>query len=88
VAAFASKVRTMAKVAGTRGGSNQLAQQLGLAPWQVDRARRDLQGWTDEGLGRVIEALADTDAQVKGAGRDPVYALERMVGIVAARGER
>jgi DNA polymerase-3 subunit delta len=88
VAAFASKVRTMAKVAGTRGGSNQLAQQLGLAPWQIDRARRDLQGWSDEGLGRVIEALADADAQVKGAGRDPVYALERMVGIVAARGER
>ena len=86
VAAFASKVRTMAKVAAARGGANQIAGQLGLAPWQVDRARRDLQGWTDEGLGRVIEALADADAQVKGAGRDPVYALERLVGIVAARG--
>jgi DNA polymerase-3 subunit delta len=88
VAAFASKVRTMAKVAGARGGSNDIAQRLGLAPWQIDRARRDLQGWTDEGLGRVIEALADADAQVKGAGRDPVYALERMVETVAARGER
>ena len=88
VAAFASKVRTMAKVAGTRGGSGQLAQQLGLAPWQVDRARRDLQGWTDEGLGRAIETLADADAQVKGAGRDPVYALERMVEVIAARGDR
>ncbi|MGN6324657.1 DNA polymerase III subunit delta [Pseudolysinimonas sp.] len=87
VAAFASKVRTMAKVAGARGGGNQIAAQLGLAPWQVDRARRDLQGWTDEGIGRVIEALADTDAQIKGAGRDPVYALERLVGIVASRGE-
>ena len=29
----------------------QLAAALGLAPWQVDRARRDLAGWTDEGLG-------------------------------------
>ncbi len=87
VAAFASKVRTMAKVAGTRGSSNEIAQRFGLAPWQVDRARRDLQGWTDEGLGRAIEALAATDAQVKGAGRDPVYALERMVEFVAARGE-
>lgn len=88
VAAFASKVRTMAKVAAVRGGANQLAGRLGLAPWQIDRARRDLQGWTDEGLGRVIEALADADAQVKGAGRDPVYALERMVEIVAGRGAR
>jgi DNA polymerase-3 subunit delta len=86
VAAFASKLRTMAKVSGSRGSSAQLASQLGLAPWQVDRARRDLQGWSDEGLGRSIELLADTDAQVKGAGRDPVFALERMIGVVSNRG--
>jgi DNA polymerase-3 subunit delta len=86
VAAFASKFRTMAKISGSRGSSGQLAQQFGLAPWQVDRARRDLQGWNDAGLGRAIELLADTDAQVKGGGRDPVYALERMIGIVSARG--
>lgn len=88
VAAFASKMRTMAKLAGARGSSGDLAQRFGLAPWQVDRARRDLQGWTDEGLGRAIQALADADAQVKGAGRDPVYALERMVEFVSSRGRR
>lgn len=86
VAAFAMKVRTMAKLAGARGSSNDLARRFGLQGWQVDRARRDLQGWTDEGLARAIEALADADAQVKGGGRDPVYALERMVGVVASRG--
>ena len=83
VAAFAMKVRTMAKVAGARGAS---AGSLGLAPWQVDRARRDLIGWTDEGLGAAIQALAATDAAVKGAERDPVFALERLVGIIASRG--
>ncbi|MHB1172304.1 MAG: DNA polymerase III subunit delta [Lacisediminihabitans sp.] len=87
VAAFASKLRTMAKISGARGGSGQLAQQFGLAPWQVDRARRDLQGWNEAGLGRCIELLAETDAAVKGAGRDPVFALERMVSIVSAHGE-
>ncbi|TXK17152.1 DNA polymerase III subunit delta [Homoserinibacter sp. GY 40078] len=86
VAAFAMKVRTMAKLAGARGSSNDLAKRFGLQSWQVDRARRDLQGWTDEGLARAIEALATADAQVKGAGRDPVYALERMVGVIASRG--
>ncbi|MCS0499235.1 DNA polymerase III subunit delta [Protaetiibacter mangrovi] len=86
VAAFAMKIRTMAKLAGARGSSNDLARQFGLQSWQVDRARRDLQGWTDEGLARAIEALADADAQVKGAGRDPVYALERMIAVIAARG--
>jgi DNA polymerase-3 subunit delta len=86
VAAFASKLRTMAKLSGVRGSSMQLAQQFGLAPWQVDRAKRDLQGWSEAGLGRSIELLAETDAQVKGAGRDPVFALERMVGIISRRG--
>jgi DNA polymerase-3 subunit delta len=86
VAAFAMKVRTMAKVSGVRGGGPQVASSLGLAPWQVDRARRDLAGWTDEGLQRAIESLAATDAAVKGAERDPVFALERLVGVIAARG--
>lgn len=84
VAAFASKIRTMAKLSGARGSSGELAARFGLAPWQVDRARRDLQGWTDASLGRAIEALAETDAQVKGGGRDPVYALERLVELIAA----
>ena len=86
VAAFASKVRTMARLYGARGSSAQLAGQFGLAPWQVDRARRDLQGWTDAGLARAIEVLAETDAAVKGAGRDPVFALERMISVISARG--
>ncbi|MEP6478827.1 MAG: DNA polymerase III subunit delta [Rhodoglobus sp.] len=86
VAAFAAKLRTMAKVAGARGSSMQLAQQFGLAPWQVERAQRDVRGWSDAGLGRCIELIAETDAQVKGGGRDPVYALEKMVGAISERG--
>lgn len=86
VAAFAMKLRTMAKVGGSRGSGGQLAGQLGLAPWQIDRARRDLQGWSEEGLGRAILAVADADSQVKGASRDPIYALETLVRTVAARG--
>lgn len=86
VAAFAMKLRTMAKVSGARGSSGQLASQFGMAPWQVDRAKRDLQGWTEEGLARGISVLAETDAQVKGEARDPVFALERMVNVVSARG--
>ncbi|HYI33552.1 MAG TPA: DNA polymerase III subunit delta [Glaciibacter sp.] len=87
VAAFASKIRTMAKLFGVRGGSAQLAAQFGLAPWQVERAQRDLRGWSDEGLARCIEMLAETDANVKGGGRDPVFALERLIGVIANRGE-
>ncbi|CAN5379214.1 DNA polymerase III subunit delta [soil metagenome] len=88
LAAFAAKLRTMAKLSsGARGSSGQLASQFGMAPWQVDRARRDLQGWTEDGLAATIELIAETDFQIKGGGRDPVYALERMIGVVANRGE-
>jgi DNA polymerase-3 subunit delta len=87
VAAFAMKLRTMAKVLGTRGGSGQLAGQLGLAPWQIDRARRDLAGWSGAGLGRSIQMLAETDENIKGGSRDAVYSLERMIGVIAERGE-
>ncbi|OCG75821.1 DNA polymerase III subunit delta [Microbacterium sediminis] len=86
VAAFAMKLRTMARVAGARGASRQVAAELGMKDWQVDRARRDLQsGWTERTLGLAIQAIARADAEVKGASRDPVFALERMVTVVATR---
>lgn len=86
VAAFAMKVRAMAKVVGSRGSGAELAGRLGMAPWQVDRARRDVQAWSDDGLAGAIEAIATADAAVKGAERDPVYALERLVRVIASRG--
>ena len=86
VAAFAAKLRTMARISGSNAPAGQLASKFGLAPWQVDRARRDMHGWNDEGLGRSLETLADNDEQIKGLGRDPVFALERMIGVIASRG--
>jgi DNA polymerase III subunit delta len=86
VAAFASKVRTMAKLKGSRGADGQLASTFGLSPWQVKRAREELQGWDERGLAIAIQALAAADAEVKGGGRDPVFALERLVRVVSAKG--
>lgn len=88
VATFASKLRLMAKLYGERRGSGELAGALGAAPWQIDRARKDLSGWSETGLGNAIEVIAQTDANVKGASRDPIYALERMVNVVASYGRR
>ncbi|WP_225754780.1 DNA polymerase III subunit delta [Actinotalea sp. Marseille-Q4924] len=84
VAALAAKLRTLAKVAAARGRGLDPARDLGLAPWQVDKARRELRGWTPEGLAAAISAVARADAEVKGAGRDPVFAVERAVLVVAA----
>jgi DNA polymerase-3 subunit delta len=85
VAAIASKLRTMARVAGNREPAGVLAGRLGLKDWQVDRARRDLSGWNETSLGMAIQAAARADAEVKGASRDPIFALERLVTIIATR---
>lgn len=84
VAALAAKLRLLAKVGATRGRGTDPVRDLGLPSWQVDRARRDLAGWTPESLARAITAVARADAEVKGAGRDPVFAVERAVLTVAA----
>lgn len=85
VAAFAMKLRTMARVAGSREPSGALASRLGMKDWQVDRARRDLVGWSQTTLGMAIHATARADAEVKGGSRDPVFALERMITVIATR---
>ena len=83
VAALAAKLRTLAKVAGAQGSSAQVARQLGMQPWLVEQAQRDVRRWTPEGLIRSIQVTAEADAQVKGLSRDPVYAVERAVTVVA-----
>lgn len=88
VAALAMKVRSVAKVFGMRGGSAQLARDLGMAPWQVDAARRDAGHWTGPALVAAIKVLAEADAQVKGGARDPVFAVERAVTVIATAARR
>lgn len=80
VAAIAAQLRQLVKVMGApQGAGASVAGSLGMAPWQVDRARRALRGWSDEGLGAAISAVAQADFDVKGGGRDPVYAVEKCV---------
>jgi len=83
VAALASKLRSLAKVAGAQGSSSQIAKQLGMQPWLVEQAQREARRWTPEGLVRSIQVTAEADAQVKGLSRDPVYAVEHAVTVIA-----
>lgn len=83
VAAISMKIRQMAKIYGNRSAS---AANLGMAPWQLDRARKDLAGWSDDGLAATIQALATADAAAKGAERDPVYSLEKLVNLISHKG--
>ena len=87
-AAFAMGLRTLAKVGGASRTArpDDVARDLGLAPFQVKKARGQLAGWSPDGVAAAIVAVARADEQIKGGGTDPVYALERAVtDIVAAR---
>lgn len=85
VSALASSFRTLAKVSGSSKGSNpyELASSLALAPWQIDKARKQLNGWSENGLVKAVIAIAAVDADIKGAASDPKYALERAIMTVS-----
>ena len=84
--AIASSLRGVAKVSGTNRSqkSFELAGELGMAPWQIDKARRQLNGWNANTLTAAVEAIAKCDAAVKGGAGDPVYALEQALSRICA----
>jgi DNA polymerase III subunit delta len=81
VSALASNLRAVGKVSGISRGvrSYDVAGELGMAPWQIDKARRTLAHWTPETLTRAVIAVAQADADIKGAAADPIHALERAI---------
>lgn len=82
--AIASSIRSLAKVINAPRGAKsfELAGQLGMAPWQIDKARRQLQGWSQQGLADAVRAIAKADADVKGASSDPIFALEKALATI------
>lgn len=75
VAALAMKFRAIAKVSAP--GANP--RTMGMAPWQIDRARKELRSWDDRSLARALTVIATADEEVKGASRDPRGAVEKAV---------
>lgn len=83
--ALAQGVRALGKVGAVPRGksSDALAGQLGMPPWKIDRVRRQLSGWTPDGVAAALAAVAEADAQVKGEGVSAGYALERAIRRIA-----
>jgi len=82
--AIASNLRSLAKVSGVNRGvkSFEVAGELGMAPWQIDKARRQLAGWSPRSIAKAVQAIALADAQVKGASSDPIFALEKALATI------
>ena len=85
--ALASALRSLAMVASAgRAPAHQLAGQLGMPPWKVEKAQRQARGWRPEAMSEALQAVAAADGEVKGGAADAGYAVERAVfAVVRAR---
>ena len=79
--AFAGSARGVARyLAAPRGqGEADLARELGVPPWKVRTVRDQSRAWSEPGIARAIRAIAQADADIKGAASDASYILERLV---------
>ncbi|EWS82603.1 DNA polymerase III subunit delta [Brachybacterium phenoliresistens] len=85
VAAIASKIRSLAKVSAP-GAS---ARTLGMPDWMIRNLSREVRAWNDRSLALAIEAVAQADHEVKGAGRDPAWSVQHLIiRICGARRQR
>lgn len=65
--ALAQGVRAIGKLSSARGGRPaDLARELGMPPWKIDRVRQQMRGWTPDGVSAALRAVAEADAGVKG----------------------
>ena len=76
VAALTMRIRQLAKLFNDR---NANPATVGMQPWQIDKARKELAGWEEVDLANLVELAASTDADVKGAARDPEFSIERLL---------
>jgi DNA polymerase-3 subunit delta len=61
-----------------------MAGELGMPPWKIRKAQGQARGWRPAGVASAMAAVAQVNADVKGAAADPEYALERAVRLVVA----
>jgi DNA polymerase-3 subunit delta len=82
---LAANLRLIAQVAAAGQGSpDAVAGRLGMPAWKVRRAQDWLRRWRPDALARAVRAVAAADADLKGAGDDAAYAVERAVLVVAS----
>jgi DNA polymerase-3 subunit delta len=81
--AFGKKISEIAKI---YGNPRATAASMGMPDWIFTKTRQLTAGWSEEGIARVIHAIAATDFAVKGGEKDSHYALERLVNLVANKG--
>ncbi|EFL15066.1 LOW QUALITY PROTEIN: DNA polymerase III, delta subunit, partial [Streptomyces sp. C] len=68
--ALAQAVRAIGKLASAPRGARpgDLARDLGMPPWKIDRVRQQMRGWSADGVADALRAVALADALSRAAG--------------------
>lgn len=82
--AFARKVRELCQIATD---PSVTASSLGMHPYAFSQTKKYAGGWSDEGLAKALQAVADADAAAKGAERQPEYRMEQLILLISHRGK-
>lgn len=82
VGAFANRIRQLGRLVSNPRTS---AEALGLQPWMLDRVRKDMVGWSEIELVKLLRRVAEADAAAKGASRDPEFVLEKLLLAIAQK---
>ncbi|MGV0373636.1 DNA polymerase III subunit delta [Corynebacterium pilbarense] len=82
-AALARKVGDIAKLHGVRGNPDQLARTVGMHPYVAKKTMQVARQWSGDAVSHAVIIVSDLDAEVKGQGGDPEFALENAVRRIA-----
>ena len=82
-AALARKVGDIAKLHGVRGNPEQLARTVGMHPYVAKKTMQVARQWSGDAVSHAVIIVSDLDAEVKGQGGDPEFALENAVRRIA-----
>ena len=83
IGAIGRKINQFVKV---RSNPNISSQSLGVQDWVLGKIRQEAAGWSEDSLTHVIHELAETDFAIKGGQKDPHYALEKLIRLIANKG--
>ena len=81
--ALAEAVHAIARIAPLSGNSRNLAGEVGMPPWRIEKVQKQARRWGRDKVAEAIRVVAALNADVKGAAADPDYALETAVRKVA-----
>ena len=85
IAALAMNLRLSAQAAALHSGALSRSE-IKSAPWQLEKAQRNLRGWNSETMSYAVRTLAWADEQNKAGKTDSMTALEYAIETIALRG--